>query len=194
MEPTKLTPIYELNTNAMKRIFLLLITVVAISYSCDKLEEFLIDHTFEESYPVNLTANDPTTFGQEFHYDATDNQEVADNINDLSGYKVNSLKFSVSEFLPDTGIVSGVFSFYFKNSAGNQIGDMTSLSIDNLFALSASGDKVDVPLSPETVTAVQNEFGATNKVTAVFSGSVSDVPVSFIATLFLTIGINVDPT
>lgn len=178
----------------MKRLLLLMLTVTAISYSCDQLTEFLINHTFEHSFPVDLPADGPTTYSDEHSYDATDNQEVADNVSHLSGYTVSSLKFSISEFEPDTGIVSGIFSFYFKNSDGDQIGDMTNLSVDNLFALSASGDKVDVPLTQETINAVQNEFGLTNKVTAVVSGSVSEVPVHFITNLFLAIEIKVDAT
>jgi len=177
----------------MKRLFLLMLTVAAISYSCDKLTEFLVNHTFEDSFPVDLPADGPTTYGEEFSFDATDNQEVADNINSLSGYTVSSLKFSISEFVPDTGIVSGFFSFYFKNSSGSQIGDMTTLSVDNLFALSASGDEVDVPLTQGTIDAVQSEFGSTNKVKAVVSGSVSEVPVNFIVNVFLEIEIKVDP-
>lgn len=177
----------------MKRLFLIILTVTAISYSCDKLTEFFVNHTFEDSFPVDLPANGPTTFEEEFSFDATDNQEVADNINNLSGYTVSSLKFSISDFVPDTGIVSGIFSFYFLNSSGNQIGDMTSLSVDNLFALSASGDQVDVPLTQGTINAVQDEFGATNKVTAVVTGSVSKVPVFFNAHVFLAIEIKVTP-
>lgn len=177
----------------MKRIYLLMLTVAAISYSCDKLTEFFVTHTFEDSYPVNLPADGPTTFSDEFSFDATDNQDVADNINNLSGYTVSKLEFSISEFLPDTGIVSGTFSFSFKNSAGSPIGDITSLSIDNLFALSASGDKVPIPLTQATIDAVQSEFGATNKVTAIVSGSVSEVPVSFIGHIFLTIEIKINP-
>ena len=177
----------------MKRIYLLMLTVAAISYSCDKLTEFFVTHTFEDSYPVNLPADGPTTFSDEFSFDATDNQDVADNINNLSGYTVSKLEFSISEFLPDTGIVSGTFSFSFKNSAGSPIGNITSLSIDNLFALSASGDKVPIPLTQATIDAVQSEFGATNKVTAIVSGSVSEVPVSFIGHIFLTIEIKINP-
>ena len=177
----------------MKRLFLIILTVTAISYSCDKLTEFFVNHTFEDSFPVDLPANGPTTFEEEFSFDATDNQEVADNINNLSGYTVSSLKFSISDFVPDTGIVSGIFSFYFLNSSGNQIGDMTSLSVDNLFALSASGDQVDVPLTQGTINAVQDEFGATNKVTAVVTGSVSKVPVFFNAHVFLALEIKVTP-
>lgn len=177
----------------MKRLFLLMLTVTAISYSCDKLLDFLINHTFDYSHPVNLPADGPTDYSDEYTFDATDNQEVADNINNVSGYTVNSLKFSISDFEPDTGIVSGTFSFYFKNSAGNQIGDMTSISVDNLFALSASEDKVNIPLTQGTIDAVQNEFASTNKVTIVTSGTVSEVPVDFIATVYLAIGINVSP-
>ena len=178
----------------MKRIFLLMLTVAAISYSCDKLTEFFIDHTFEDSYPVDLPANGPTTYSDEFSFDAADNQDVADNINDISGYTVDKLQFSISDFVPDTGIVSGIFSFSFKNIDGDPIGDITSLSVDNLFALSVSGDKVDVPLSQATIDAVQTEFASNNQVTAVVSGSVSEVPVYFIANVFLTIKIKVDPT
>ena len=177
----------------MKRLFLIILTVTAISYSCDKLTEFFITHTFEDSFPVDLPANGSTTFGAELSFDATDNQEIADNINSLSGYTVSSFKFSISDFVPDTGIVSGLFSFYFLNSSENQIGDITSLSVDNLFALSASEDQVDIPLSQATINAVQNEFGSTNKVTAVVSGSVSKVPVHFITNIFLAIEIKVTP-
>ena len=177
----------------MKRLFLLMLTVAAISYSCDKLLDFLIDHTFDYSHPVNLPADGPTDYSDEYTFDATDNQDVADNINNISGYTVNSLKFSIEDFVPDTGIVSGSFSFYFKNTAGNQIGDVTTKTVDNLFALSASGDKVDIPLTQGTIDAVQNEFGSTNKVTIVVSGTVSEVPVDFIVTVYLAIGINVSP-
>ncbi len=171
----------------MKRLFLLILTVAAISYICDKVNDFLISHTFDDTFEVNLPANGPTNFSEEFDFDATENQEVADNINNVSGYKLSSLKFSISEFVPDTGMVEGVFSFYFKNGSGGQIGDMTTVSIDNLFALSASGDKVDIPLTQGTINAVQNELGSTNKVTAVIDGSVSDVPVHFFAHIFLTV-------
>ena len=177
----------------MKRFILLMLTVAFISFSCDELAEFIVNHTFDASYPVDLPADGSTTHSEEFSYDATDNQEVADNINSLSGYKVSKLEFSISEFAPDTGIVSGIFSFSFKNSAGNPIGDVTSLSVDNLFALSASGDKVEVPLTEATVNAVQDEFGATNKVTVLVSGNVSEVPVYFMAHIFLEIEIKVDP-
>ena len=178
----------------MKRFFLLMLTIATISYSCSELLDFLIDHTFDYSHPVNLPAGGPTDYSDEYTFDATDNQEVADNINNVSGYTVNSLKFSIEDFLPDTGIVSGSFSFYFKNSSGSQIGDVTTIpTIDNLFALSASGDKVDIPLTQGTIDAVQNEFSSTNRVTIVVSGTVSDVPVNFIATVYLAIGINVSP-
>ena len=118
----------------MKRFILLLLTIAAISYSCDKLADFVITHTFEDSYTVDLPASGPTTFSDEFSFDATDNQEVADNLNSISGYTVSSLKFSISEFTPDTGIVSGTFTFSFKDSNGNPLGNTsTEVSIDNLF-------------------------------------------------------------
>jgi len=177
----------------MKRLFLLMLTIATISYSCSKLAEFVINHTFDYSFPVDLPADGSTEFNDEVTFDATDNQEVANNINNVSGYTVTSLKFSINDFVPDTGIVEGSFSFYFKNSSGSQIGDMTTVTVDNLFALSASGDKVDIPLSQGTIDAVQNEFGSTNKVTAVISGSVSEVPVNFIATVYLEVGIKVSP-
>lgn len=177
----------------MKRIFLLMLTVAAISYSCDQLADFIVNHTFEDSRPVNLPADGPTTYSDEIPLDATDNQDIADNIEHISGYTVNNLKYSISEFLPDTGIVSGTFSFSFENSAGNPVGDMTSISVDNLYALSASEDKVDIPMTQSTKDAVQAEFIASHKIILVVSGTVSEVPASFIVHIFFTIDVKVNP-
>ena len=177
----------------MKRLILLMLTVAVISFSCDELAEFVLNHTFEITYPIDHPADGPASYSDEFPLDATDNEEVADNVNSISGYTVNDLEYSISGFEPDTGIVSGIFSFSFKNGAGNPIGDVTSLSIDNLFALSASEDKVPIPMTQSTIDAVQDEFIANNKVILVVSDQVSEVPANFMAHVFFKIDIKVDP-
>jgi len=176
----------------MKRVFLLTLTIAAL-YSCDKLLDFAINHTFEDSYEVNLPADSDTTYSQSFTFDASDNQEIEDNIDHLNGYSLKSLKLSISDYVGGDD-VDGSFSFSFKNAAGNTIGDgVTTVTLENLAGWSSSGDKTDVPLTQGTIDAVQNELAANNAVTVMIAGSVTEVPVQFTAHVFLEVEVNVSP-
>ena len=177
----------------MKRIFLLALTVATISYSCDKVLDFAINHTFEDSYDVNLPADSDTTYSQSFTFDATSNSEIADNLDQLNGYSLKSLKLSISDYEGGDD-VDGSFSFSFKNAAGNTIGDAVStVTLENLAAWSSSGEKTDIPLTQGTIDAVQSELASNNAVTVMITESVTEVPVQFTAHVFLEVEVNVSP-
>ena len=176
----------------MKRTFLLILAIAAFSYSCDKVLNFTINHTFEESFDVVLDESADTTFSEMFTIDAADNQEIANNINNISGYTITGLTLSISDYIGgDT--ISGAFLVSFKNSSGNQVGGTIELTVDNLAGFAASGDKADINPGQATVDAIQAELVANNAITIVVDGSVSEVPVSFKAHVFLTVDVGVSP-
>jgi hypothetical protein len=176
----------------MKRTILLFMTSVAILYSCDKLS-FNIDNTFKVSADVNLDANDDLTYSGNVTIDAASDQEVANNLSNISSYTVNSIDFSISDFELGSDSTTSTFSVSFY-SGGSQIGStISSQDPLPLPQLSASGQKINLPIDAATITAIQNALLSNNQVTIEYEGTVSEVPVKFTVNFFLDVTIGVQP-
>jgi len=176
----------------MKRVIILFLSIAAISYSCNDLLKFDINHTFEGATDVNLSENDSPDFDETILIDATSNSDVAENLSRISEYTVNKLEFSISDYVAGNDTVNANIEISFSSN-GSQIGEVITSDNIPLGQLSASGQKVDVPVSSASITAIQQALIDNNKVTIHFNGSVSEVPVSFTAHFFLTLTIGVSP-
>lgn len=176
----------------MKRTFLLILAIAAFSYSCDKLE-FDIANVFQVSAEVDLGPNDDAAYTGSETIDATSNQDVADNLSHISAYTLNSVDFSISDFQVGSDSTTSDFEVSFSSN-GSQIGStLTSQDPLQLAVLSASGQKINLPLDDATITAIQNALLTNNSVTVNYAGSVSEVPVKFKINFFLDLTIGVTP-
>ena len=175
----------------MKKFIALFAIITFVSTSCsDNPLDFTVDHTFDYSFDVNLQG-EINEFNEEFTFDATENDDVASNLDHINDYKIKKLELQLSDYASELDNVDGSFTVSFKDKDGNPIGDLVTANISNLEALAGSGEKLDIPLNDATQTAVKNELLATNKITVVMDGSVTDTPVAFTAHVYLTVGIDI---
>jgi hypothetical protein len=176
----------------MKRTILLFLTIATLTVSCSKLN-FDIEHIFKVSADVDLNENDDTSYSGEVTIDATSESEIKDNLSKIVNYTLNSIDFSISDFGVGSDTTTSTFSVSFF-SGGSQIGNTISSSDPiQLPQLSASGQKVNLPIDAATIAAIQDALLNDNLVTVDYEGTVSEVPVAFTVNFFLDVKVEIKP-
>lgn len=174
----------------MKKSLLILSAFILVFSSCEQNLEFLINHTFQYDYQVDVP-EDTTAFTYDFLIDVSSNSELSDNIDNISNFTINSLKYSITDYIGGSD-VSGELTFTFYNASDVSLGG-SILTVSNLQDFAGSGQKQTLDLTQETINAVQSELLNNQQVKISVDGSVSEVPVNFLSHLYLNVDANVAP-
>lgn len=139
------------------------------------IENFAVDHTFEKSVVLDLKANDPNAFFNDFTFETADQQEFKDNLAEISNYAIKTVTYRIADFSGEESITSvGMIQFMEgNNTIGNAI-DLGTIQFNSLFN---SGETIEIPVSDELKNAIQDNLLNTNSITVRIGGEVSDTPV-----------------
>ncbi len=155
-----------------------LLVVVFVAFSCDDdITEFNINSSLSEEIPVSATEADQN-IAYEATIDAKDDSEISKNLEKIKEYDIEEVSFRVADYSgPDTANLSGTLSV--GNATTTFSADIPSLNI-KLFA----DEDYTIALSEEQLDALESILLESNQLKVTFTGSVSEVPVSF--TLIIT--------
>ncbi|MDN5211559.1 hypothetical protein QQ020_05840 [Fulvivirgaceae bacterium BMA12] len=150
-----------------------LLVVVFVAFSCDDdITEFNINSSLSEEIPVSATEADQN-IAYEATIDAKEDSEISKNLEKIKEYEVEEVSFRVADYSgPDTANLSGTLSV--GNATTTFSADIPSLNI-KLFA----DEEYTIALSEEQLDALETILLESNQLKVTFTGSVSEVPVSF---------------
>ncbi len=139
---------------------LLLFIVAGLGFgACDQIEEienFAVDHKFEKTVVLDISETDPDMFYEDFSFETTDDKDFRDNLSKISNYSVKTLSYRVSDFAGADDI-SAMGLVQFMNETNN-IGDPIDLGKINFLDLKNSGTEIEIPISDELKTLIQNQL------------------------------------
>ena len=163
----------------MKKGLLLLLLAGFTLVSCDQvgeIENFAVNHKFEKSMVLDVSATDPSTFASDFTIETSDDDDFKNNLSKISKYTVSTFSYRIASFNGDESITStGIVQFMDGASA---IGDPIDLGVVNFRSLQNSGLEVEIPVSDDLKTLVQNKLLSNNSISVRVSGEVSDKPLT----------------
>ena len=163
----------------MKRglIFMAITAFIGLS-SCDKVAElvdFGIPMSKEQAFVIDITATDANTFDKVMDIDESGNQEVKDNIENISEFDIKKMAYKVTSYTGDPAIVGdGMIQFY--NMYGN-LGDPVSTGPIEFKTLSDSGAEVEISVSNELRSTLETKLLEDQAFSMRFYGTVSGKPV-----------------
>lgn len=173
----------------MKKGLLLLSAIAILGFnSCTEVAEALdfgIPITFEEQYSMDILDGSPNTFEEVMVIDATGNQDVKDNISNISKFDLNKVWFTVTSFTGDEGITTdAIVQFY--NDEGN-IGNPISTGTIEFKKLVDSGDETIIVISNELKTTLEGKLLDDQIFKMRLSGTVSGSPMTANLNVFVTV-------
>lgn len=146
--------------------------------SCDKIaeiENFGVKHTFEQELNLDVKDSDPDQFATDYTLDVKSNKDFEDNISKISGYTVKSLSYRISDFEgADVATATGQIQFYNETTP---IGHVIDMGVISFKALENSGNSVEIPVSEELKTLLQDQLLNNNSIRVVIGGVVSEKPL-----------------
>jgi len=174
----------------MKFQHLLFIVVMIVGTSCVKNTEKEESNYREYSFTVNISESDSSFFENSIHIDLSSNEFLVDNFSNVVGYKVAEIKFQLSDFTGNENAISD-FEIGFSH-LDQSIGNTLLISEINLNEFASDDAYLYVNLNPSTVALAEEVMNHHHKITLDISANVSDKPVSFSTTFFVTIVIRTD--
>ena len=173
----------------MKKGLFLFAAIAILGFtSCDEVAkalDFGIPITFEEQYALDIPDGAPNTFEEVMVIDATGNQEVKDNISNISRFELNKVWFTVTSFTGDDAITSDV-TVQFYNDEGN-IGNPINTGVVEFRKLVDSGDETIIVLSDELRTTLEGKLLSDQVFSMRLSGTVSGTPMTADLSVFVTV-------
>ena len=172
----------------MKKSLLFLAAAAFAFTSCDKIaeiENFGVGHTFDQEFVLDVKDSDPTTFQDDFVVDVTSDKDFADNLSKISGYTVNKVSYRISDFTGNSGTTAtGSIQFFNETSPLGSVIDMGLISFE---AMLNSGNSVEIPVSDDLKTILQDQLLNNHTLRIVLDGEVSDKPMTATTVLELEI-------
>lgn len=173
------------------RILLFSILLLGIT-QCDKiLEAFDIDSPFSTHVIIDISENDELIFMDEKEIDLSTNSDFNDNKDKIEKFTITRVYYKVVDYAGADGIL-GSGSIIFKDG-NSQLGEAIMQTNINFSELFSSGESVDIPISSETLNAVQQTLKDKMKITIYMEGLVTDKPVYADLEVFLIVTAKVNP-
>lgn len=162
-----------------KGLLFLLVGALGFGFtSCDKIDEienFAVDHKFEESYVLDIPNGPNTTYAITSVIDPSSNADFKENLSKISNYSVKKLTYRISEYTGDQFTMATAMIHF--RSGGNMIGSPITLDPFSFQSMLESGNEVEIVVDDATKTQVQDMLLANNEIEVEFMGAVSAVPV-----------------
>ena len=172
----------------MLRIFknIGLILIFFIAFGCgEDLTQFNINSNLSEEIAVNISEEEQT-IEYSASIDATEDSDILQNLDHIKSYQIEQISFSITDYSgPDTANLTGTLSVGNANQSFSA--DIQSLNIK----LFADADYT-IALDADQLVALESILLASNKLDISFTGSVSEVPVSFVLTVTAKTKVTVD--
>ena len=143
-----------------------------------------------ETYPIEivLTENDSNYFEHDIIVDLSSSDFIINNFSGVVGYKIEELKFEISSFNGSESAQSD-FIISFIDSNGS-LGNAVTYGNIPLYTFWQNQNKVVVNHSQSTINQVQESMDIHKELMLHIEGTVSERPVGFEATFYITINIS----
>ena len=150
-----------------------------------KLVDFGIPMTFEEQLEMDISSTDDNVFENVMVIDASGNQDVKDNIDNIANFDIGKLTFKISSFTGNDAIVSDGFVQFF-NDEGN-IGNPISTGLIEFRKLTDSGNEVEIPVDNDLKNTLEEKLLNDQIFSMRIYGTVSDKPMKADISVFITV-------
>jgi hypothetical protein len=159
---------------------LLFLFVAAIGFTaCDKvgeIENFAVDHKFEESVVLDVKASDPSEYYSDIVIETASDPDFQKNLSKISRYSIQSVSYRIAQYTGDPSTTAtGVVQFMID---GNNVGDPIDLGTIKFKSMLDSETSVEIPVSDALKKEMQDGLLDSDAVTLRVAGNVSDKPVT----------------
>lgn len=147
--------------------------------SCNKdgFKIFDTDITITKSFDVDIPDNSPVhSLTLEKTIDATTEPDLQSYVNRIDTYKVNSISYSISDYVGETTILTeGTIIVESKDGVNLGTAVLTNVNLENL---NNAGEQV-LPFTTSELNAMANALKTDNVVDIVMATTIDNDPVAF---------------
>lgn len=166
-----------------------MIVAVAIGFgSCTKIDEIKnlsIPKTFETPVSLIISDTDTNVFVKEMVIDAAGDQEIKDNISNLSGFNLKKLSYKVTSFTGNPSTVADA-KLQFFNAEGN-FGSPITIDPILFESMVASDTEMEIPISEDLRSILEEKLLSDQTFSMRFYGMVNLKPMMADLTVFVSV-------